>query len=151
MRKERDAVKFKLIVDKERDEEVVVYAKEETPLIKEIESLVKGKNEALIGYLDGAAINVSIKDVFCFTIEKNKIYAIMESEKLLIKQRLYQIENRELPDFIKINQSTLANIKKIDRFKVSIGGSLIVLFKNGYRDYVSRRQLKFVKERMGVK
>ena len=52
--------------------------------------------------------------------------------------------------FIKINQSTVANITKIERFETSIGGSLSVRFKNGYRDYVSRRNLKKIKERMGI-
>ncbi len=142
---------FKLIIDKNKKEEVVVYAKEKTPLIEEIEALVKNNNETIIGYLENEAINISLKDVYCFTIEKNKLFAVMENEKLLIKERLYQIEERIGTDFIKINQSSIANAKKIDRFKASIGGSLIVLFKNGYRDYVSRRQTKNVKERMGVK
>ena len=34
---------------------------------------------------------------------------------------------------------------------VTLGGSLTVVLKNGYRDYVSRRQLKAVKERMGLR
>lgn len=142
---------FKLIINEDEREEVVVYAKEKTPLIEEIEALVKNNKETVIGYVRDEAINVSLKDVYCFTIEKNKLYAVMENERLLIKERLYQIEEAVNSNFIKINQSSIANMKKIDRFKASIGGSLIVLFKNGYRDYVSRRQTKYVKERMGVK
>lgn len=144
-------MKFKLILDKNRQEEIVVYAKEKTPLIEEIEALVKSSDEAVIGYTDNEAVNISLNDVYCFTIEKNKLYAVMEKCELLIKERLYQIEERLNSDFIKINQSSIANVKKIDRFKASIGGSLIVIFKNGYRDYVSRRQTKCVKERMGIK
>ena len=52
--------------------------------------------------------------------------------------------------FVKINQSCIANTKKILRFSASISGALQVTFKNGYRDYVSRRQLKTVKKRMGL-
>ena len=74
----------------------------------------------------------------------------MEKEQLYLKQRLYQVEDNLDKDFIKINQSTIANIRMIERFSVSIGGSLQVIFKNGYKDYVSRRQLKSVKERMGI-
>ena len=53
--------------------------------------------------------------------------------------------------FVKINQSCLGNVKKIARFDASIGGSLMVTFRNAHRDYVSRRQLKTVKERMHIK
>jgi len=142
---------FKIIIDKDLREDIVVYAKEKTPLTDEIEALIKSSCDAVIGYSDNEAINISLRDVYCFTIEKNKLFAIMENERLLIKERLYQIEERLGSNFIKINQSSIANTKKIDRFKASIGGSLIVIFKNGYRDYVSRRQTKSVKERMGVK
>ena len=142
---------FKLILDKERKEEVVVYAKEKTALVKEIEELVNKSQESIIGYNSDEMIRLNPKEVYCFTIENNKLYAVMENDKLLIKQRLYQLEEELDNDFVKINQSSIANIKKIDRFKATLGGSLIVLFKNGYRDYVSRRQARYVKERLGVK
>lgn len=142
---------FKLIIDKDKKEEIIVYAKEKTPLIEEIEALVKNSGSGIIGYAENEAVNVAFKDVCCFTIEKNKLYAVMDNRRLLIKERLYQIEERLGFDFVKINQSSIANVKKIDRFKASIGGSLMVLFKNGYKDYVSRRQTKSVKERMGIK
>lgn len=63
---------------------------------------------------------------------------------------MYQIEEMNLASFIKINQSCLANKKKIKKFESTIGGSLRVVFKNGYIDYIARRELKNVKERMGL-
>ena len=54
-------------------------------------------------------------------------------------------------DYLKINQSCIVNIKAIKQFDVSLGGSLMISLKNGYRDYVSRRQVKAVKERIGFK
>ena len=39
----------------------------------------------------------------------------------------------------------------ISHFDVSISGSLIVVFKSKYKDYVSRRRIKEIKERMGLK
>ena len=52
--------------------------------------------------------------------------------------------------FVYINQGCLADLKKVHHFEASIGGSLRVVFKSGYKDYVSRRQIKIVKERIGV-
>ena len=51
---------------------------------------------------------------------------------------------------MKINQSCLVRVDKIKRFHSSIGGSLMVTLEGGYRDYISRRQLKIVKERIGI-
>lgn len=89
-------------------------------------------------------------DVYCFTTENNKLFAITESDKFLIKERLYTIEQSLSKDFIKINKSCIANIKKIDRFDASISGTLLVKLKNGHNDYVSRRNVKNVKERLGL-
>ena len=144
-------MKFKLIIDETEEERVIVYAHAKTPLIEDIKALVEEKESELVGYTNEEALCLSTKDIFCFTIIENRLYALTENEKLLIKQRLYQIQDTLGEDFIKINQSTIVNRKKIDRFATSIGGALMVKLKNGYKDYVSRRQLKIVKEKMGIK
>ncbi len=144
-------MKYTLNLDKTREEEIIIFAHEKNELIESIEKLVQNDNLTLIGYKDQQIFKLDIKDVFCFTVEGNKIYAILENNKLQLKQRLYLIEQALDNTFVKINQSCVANIKKIDHFDASISGSLIVVFKNGHRDYVSRRQIKAVKERMGIK
>ena len=39
----------------------------------------------------------------------------------------------------------------ISHFDLSLGGTMKVVFKSGYKDYVSRRQIKNIKERLGIK
>jgi DNA-binding LytR/AlgR family response regulator len=137
------------VIDKDREEEVVIYVHEKNSLSYEIEELVLGKSLELFGYKDKNIVKLSPSDVFCFTVENNKVYALCESEKYQIKQRLYLLEEILDSDFVKINQSCIANIRKISKFDTSITGTLMVSFKNGHRDYVSRRQMKKVKERIG--
>jgi DNA-binding LytR/AlgR family response regulator len=138
------------VIDKDREEEVVIYVHEKNSLSYEIEELVLGKSLELFGYKDKNIVKLSPSDVFCFTVENNKVYALCEKEKYQIKQRLYLLEEILDRDFVKINQSCIANIRKISKFDTSITGTLMVSFKNGHRDYVSRRQMKKVKERMGL-
>jgi DNA-binding LytR/AlgR family response regulator len=137
------------VIDKDREEEVVIYVHEKNSLSYEIEERVLGKSLELFGYKDKNIVKLSPSDVFCFTVENNKVYAICEKEKYQIKQRLYLLEEILDRDFVKINQSCIANIRKISKFDTSITGTLMVSFKNGHRDYVSRRQMKKVKERIG--
>lgn len=144
-------MKYTLNLDKKREEEIIIFAHEKNELIESIEKLLQNDSVNLIGYKGQQIFKLDLKDIFCFTVEDSKIYAILEKEKLLVKQRLYSIEQMLDNGFVKINQSCIANIKKIDHFDASISGSLIVIFKNGYRDYVSRRQIKSVKERIGIK
>lgn len=143
-------MKFSLFIDKERAEECVVYAHERSSLTDEIERLIIDNGRELIGYKRENIVKINLSDVYCFAIEGGKTYAITDNDKLLIKNRLYQLEEFLTENFIKINQSCIANIKKTARFDASLSGSLLVVFKNGHSDYVSRRQMKNVKERLGV-
>jgi len=137
-------------IEEVSEEKVLIYANERTKLIDEIESLVESVNVDLTGTLNDEIIKIDINDVTCFLSENNKVFALINDKKYQIKQRLYQIEEMNLAQFIKINQSCLANKKKIKKFESTIGGSLKVVFKNGYIDYISRRELKNVKQRMGL-
>ena len=143
-------MKCTLIITDEHEEEVVIYARERTKLTNDIEMLVCGSVPELIGYKENEVVKLTSDLISCFTVEGNKVYALTDSEKLQIKLRLYQLEEM-LPDtFVKINQSCIANIRKIERFDTSVSGTLLIKFKNGYKDYVSRRQMKAVKERFGL-
>ena len=144
-------MKYTIIIDKNREEEVIIYAKEKSTLTDEIERLVNDNNPELIGYdKSGEGVKLTTDEVYCFTAEDNKIFAITEKDKLRIKCRLYQLEEILPEYFVKINQSCVANIRKIARFDTSVSGTLLIKFKNGYKDYVSRRQMKAVKERFGL-
>ena len=147
-------MKFTLNIDPLREEEVIVYAHAKSELTDCIEALITGQKSntpPIIGYSDDDIIEIDPKDVHCFFIEDKRLYASMDRMNVLIKRRLYEIEEILDDRFIKINQSSIANLNHVDRFSVSIGASLTVHFKNGHRDYVSRRQLKSVKERLGIK
>lgn len=143
-------MKCEIIIDPDREEQVVIFAQKMTPLIRDIQELAEGADFQLAGYQDKVLVPLDPSTIFCITVIRNKTYAVCEKETFLLKERLYVLEEK-LPDyFIKINQSSIANIKKIQRFDASISGTLKLRFQNGHIDYVSRRQLKYVKERIGI-
>ncbi|MBE6799741.1 MAG: LytTR family transcriptional regulator [Ruminococcaceae bacterium] len=142
-------MKCKVFIDKNHEEEVVIYSHQRNSLVEQIESLVNSQEIEITGYKEQETVKLDLSEIFCFICENNKVYAITEKEKYKIKLRLYQLEEKLPQNFVKLNQSCIGNVKKIQRFNASFGGSLSVEFKNGYKDYVSRRQLKIVKERFG--
>ena len=143
-------MKCQTVIDKNREEEVVIYVHEKSAISEDIEDFVLGLSTELIGYGDKVAVKINCSEIFCITVEDNKVFAVTQKEKLRLKQRLYILEEMLGGDFVKINQSCIVNIRKIERFDASFAGSLSVTLKNGYNDYVSRRQLKTVKERIGL-
>ena len=144
-------MKLTVIIDKERDEEIVLYLKEHNALEKRIKGLLDANEVGLIGYDGQQIVRLEMDEVSCFSVELGRTVAVIGEKRYRIDKRLYELSAILDDTFIKINQSCIANIKMIERFDASLGGSLIVIFKDGNRDYVSRRQLKNVKERIGFK
>ena len=145
-------MKYKTVIDPEREEEVLIYAHRRSKLVEEIEALAERGSKEWIGYDDQRQIlQFSSHEVYCFVSEANKVFAITTHGRLVIRERLYLLEELLDDGFVRLNQSCIANIRMIERFDASFSGTLSVVFQNGYRDYVSRRQLKIVKERVGIK
>ena len=143
-------MKVKIIIDPTRDEEVVIVAHRLTPLVEELQRLASEKPLELVGIRDGESTVLEYAQVTRFTVEGDKTYACAEGGRYRIKQRLYQIEQQMPPYFVRFHQSCLANLRQIGRFEASYSGTLRVVFKNGDVDYVSRRNVRKVKERLGV-
>ena len=143
-------MKFKLILDPNQEEEIQVYAHAESPLTEALRRLAEGETYPLLGWQEKEFIPLDPEEIYCFFVENNRLYAVMEKERWLVKQRLYQLEPMLPPSCVKLHQSCIANLKKVERFDGSLAGTLRVTFKNGRVDYVSRRQLKQVKERLGL-
>ncbi len=144
-------MKCTTIIDPAREEEVLIYAHQKTARTDEIEAFVTSGDTALFGYRGNEILKLSLSAVFCFAVRDGKVFAVTESGEWLMHERLYMLEEKVGGNFLKINQSCLANMKRIKKFDVTFGGALAVIFGNGYRDYVSRRRLTAVKERMGIK
>ena len=143
-------MKVTTIIDPSGEEEVIIRVRRRNDLVEKIERLVSGETTELMGFQGDTAVVLDYESVCRFTVEQEKIYACCTDGVYRIKRRLYQIEQQAPAYFVKIHQSCLANVHQIARFEAAFSGALRVVFKNGDVDYVSRRQLKQVKERFGL-
>lgn len=145
-------MKFRLIIDREKDEEVIVTAKERSALIDEIEALISKHSDRIPGYTDDDIKMLSVSDIQCVTVLDGKTYAIdSNNQRYRLKARLYELENTLPSSFIRINKSALANEKALDRFAVTYTGAVDAVFKCGYREYVSRRCFAQIRRRFDNK
>ena len=145
-------MKFRLIIDKEKDEEVVATVHQRSPLIEEIESLILNHTDRIPGYLEDEIKMLTVSEIECVTVLDGKTYAIDSGNRhYRLKQRLYELEQQLPASFIRINKSALANEKALDRFAVAYTGAVDAVFKCGYREYVSRRCFAQIKRRFEVK
>ncbi len=143
-------MKYRIEIVPDQTEDLLISARESSPVLERIEKLLRETPDVLYGYGEEGIVRLTPEIVYGFFTEGNRVYASVRDGKLQVKERLYTLEEMFPEDFVKVNQSCLINIAKIRKFDTSIGGSLLVILQNGFRDYVSRRQMKIVKERLGL-
>ena len=143
-------MRFRLIIDKSKEEEVVATVHETSKLTERIESLVlqyTGKDK-ISAYLEDEMKMLEFSRIECITVIEGKTYAIDTlGKQYRIKQRLYEVEEKLPASFIRINKSSIANEKHLERFSVSFSGAVDAVFKSGYKEYVSRRCFAVIKRR----
>lgn len=147
-------MKFNLFIT-QGEESITLCVHKRTKLTDKIEEIVNDNqfNEDITniyGYLENDIVLLKIEEISRFYVEDDKIYASINRKSYQIKKRLYQIEEILPSYFIKINKSSIVNINFLKKFNTSWKATLYVELKNGEKDYVSRRQIKKVKERLGI-
>ena len=147
-------MRFKLIIDKNKAEEVVVTAHERTALVEELETLVlrHGEVDPIPVYTEDTLKMLSISQIECITVLEGKTWAVAsDGKRYRLKQRLYEIEAVLPASFIRINKSALANEARLDRFSVTYSGGVDAVVQSGYTEYVSRRCFAQIKRRLSGK
>ena len=142
-------MKLNVFVDKTKEEKIDIYVHEEKQIVEDIKKLISEEKE-IICYNNSELRKVNFSEVVLFSVENERLAVFIGNEKLYTKDRLYMIEEKMPGCFIKLNQSAIGNIKRIKKFDCSVSGTLKVIFDNGLEDFVSRRQVKAVRERLGL-
>ena len=143
-------MKYKLIIDKNAEEEITVVAHAPSALTQQIEDLVCSHRgtDSIMGYRDDEMRKLSFGEIECITILDRKVMAIdTGGNRYRIQDRLRDLEDILSSYFIRINKSTLANEHCIARFDAVFSGGVDAVFRCGYREYVSRRCFAEIRRR----
>jgi DNA-binding LytR/AlgR family response regulator len=143
-------MKYRLILDKDAEEEIVVIVHAPSSLTEQIENLICSYSgeDSLMGYREDEMRKLRFPEIECITVLNRKVVAIdRNGHQFSLRDRLRDLE-RILPSyFIRINKSTLANEHCIVRFDAAFSGGVDAVFRCGYREYVSRRCFAEIRRR----
>ena len=143
-------MKYKLIIDKEADEEIIAIVRAPSALTQQIENLVCSFSgaDSIMGYREDEIRKLAFGEIECITVLDRKVIAIdTQGERFILKDRLRELEGILPSYFIRINKSTLANEHRIARFDAVFSGGVDAVFQCGYREYVSRRCFAEIRRR----
>ena len=143
-------MKYKLIIDKNADEQIVATVHAPSSLTRQIEDLVCNYSgvDSIIGLKDGDMQRLEFSQIECISVINRKVIAVdSEGNHFSLKERLRDLEGILPSYFIRINKSALANEHRIARFDAVFSGGIDAVFRCGYREYVSRRCFAEIRRR----
>ena len=143
-------MKFKMIIDQTKDEEIVATVHTPSALTDRIQQLVQEYTgtDRVAAYMEDDIRMLPFSDIACITVMEGKTFAIdRKGKQYRLKQRLFELEAILPPAFIRINKSAIANERLIERFAANFSGAVDAVFQGGYREYVSRRCIAEIKRR----
>lgn len=144
-------MKYKLCIDKNKEELVEATLHNTSEFSDRLEELVRSYNGnySITAYGEDDIIILEFSQIDCITVIDSKTYAVDNSgNRYKLRLRLYEAAQL-LPDcFIKINKSCIANRNRIEKFSAAFSGSVDVIFKSGYINYVSRRCFADIKKEL---
>ena len=143
-------MKYKLIIDKNAEEEIIAIVHSPSSLTEQIENLVCSFSgtDCLMGYREEEMRKLTFPEIECITVLDRKVIAIDTlGNHYRIQDRLRDLEEILPSYFIRINKSTLANEHRILRFDTAFSGGVDAVFRCGHKDYVSRRCFAEIRRR----
>ena len=143
-------MKYKLIIDKNAEEEIIAIVHSPSSLTRQIENLVCSfcGSDSIMGHREDELCKLTFEDIECITVLDRKVIAIDKNgSQYRIQDSLRALEDILPSYFIRINKSTLANEHCIVRFDAAFSGGIDAVFKCGYREYVSRRCFAEIRRR----
>ena len=143
-------MKFKMIIDQTKDEEIVATVHAPSDLTEKIQQLISEYTgtDRVAAWLEDDIQMLPFSEIACITVLDGKTVAVdSKGKQYRLKQRLYELEAVLPPSFIRINKSAIANEQQIERFAANFSGAVDAVFLGGYREYVSRRCFAEIKRR----
>lgn len=124
-------------------------------MTEEVNQIIKKLSEEYPRMLPGIREDklelLEIKELIRIYAHSGKVYAVTEKGEYIIRRRLYELE--EVLDsgcFVRISNSEIINLKKVEYFDLSFTGTIYVKLSDHTSTYVSRRYVSKIKSVLGI-
>lgn len=116
-------------------------------IVDAIENVAENEYPILTGYVNSNAHFIFQRDIIRAHIVDRKILLETEEGNFVVRKSLVALENiLNSKRFVRISQSEIINIYKVERFEFDIAGTIGVKLSNGKKTWASRSNVKNLKE-----
>lgn len=146
-------MKISFLTDKKysRRELLICTDKIDMSAMELMDLLNRTVNGTILCYLDSCAEEVPLASVISFYSEGQRVLARTTENTYTVRRRLYELEE-ELAgrDFVRISNSEIVNIRKIQKLDTGISGTIHMYLYGGIETYVSRRYVSKIRKFLGI-
>ena len=144
-------MKIELQIDEQLEESPIII---QTPnLSEEIQhllQLLKQKEHHLVVYDQEKIVILPIEEIYLIRTEEKLVTLYTNHKRYTTTKRLYELEAILGPTFMRISKTCIINLKQINYVEPSFSGSMLLVMKNGCKDYISRNYLSRFKAYLGI-
>lgn len=144
-------MKVTITKDIESGTAVEIHCREVTSETERLERYISRFDERLQAMSEGNTYNVQIDEILYIESVDKKTFLYTTGHVLQTEKRLYELE--ELLDektFFRASKSVIVNLNKITKLKPEVTRNILATLTNGEVIVISRRNVKALKELIGV-
>ena len=144
-------MKVTITKDIESGTAVEIHCREVTSETERLERYISRFDERLQATSEGNTYNVQIDEILYIESVDKKTFLYTTGHVLQTEKRLYELE--ELLDektFFRASKSVIVNLNKIIKLKPEVTRNILATLTNGEVIVISRRNVKALKELIGV-
>lgn len=139
------------VLPETKDPYAIIYTSEMTPEVRRTAELLKMESTDIIPVVENGRIVVLHTDeIYMVRVENERTVVYTKEKRYGSGKHLYEFEAVLGNGFMRISKSTLANLHYLDYVEPTLGGLMLVVLKNGYKDYISRKYLPSFKKYLGL-
>lgn len=153
-------MKIKLEIQPQYKEmEIHICSQEDSIQVRNVLQTVKGVFDIdVMAYSDTGVTVLNSSDIIRIYAQNKQVYADISghgsedhNSSFRLHERLYELEERlQKNRFIRISNSEIVNMRKIQRLDTSMTGTVKIFLTDGIQTYVSRRYISKIKEALGI-
>lgn len=141
-------------VDKEKDEEIVIYCHEINDRILALMKKLKDDTPK-VDYITGTKgediYSIKLKDVYYIEATENKTFIYCKNDFYESKLKLYEVEELvKNQQFFRCSKSIILHYSKIDCVTPAFNGRFEAKLFNGEKVIISRQYVKTLKDILGI-
>ncbi len=128
----------------------VIYTNAITGEVMKIRSILEIQ-EPIVTVADGERIIVlTPEETYMIRTENEDVVVYNKDRRYISDKRLYEMEALLGNGFLRISKSTIINLRMIDYVEPAFNGMMMILLKNGSKDFISRKYLPQLKKYLGI-